>query len=186
MARSASGTEHPFATLTLAEIYLDQGFVDKALATAMSVLERDPSNQRAQAMVSFLRNLTDAAANQPQSDKKAGTPSIEQGVHLYRNSRHEGIFKWKLDPEELAASSKRAGIGCRLTVRLYRVSPGARGPVRRSRDFFIDTEIGSINLGPMPPGKAYVAAIGWLSPSGAFTAAGHTSLDETAFIDKEA
>jgi len=186
MARSASGTEHPFATLTLAEIYLDQGFLDKAHTTALSVLKKDPSNQKARAMVSFLQKLTDTATDKQQSDNEAGTPSIEQGVRLYRNLRNEGIFEWKLDPEELSASSRRAGMGCRLTVRLYRVSPGARGPVRRSRDFFIDGESGSINLGPMPPRKAYGAAIGWLSPSGGFTAVGHTSLDETVAVDESA
>jgi Tfp pilus assembly protein PilF len=51
-----SGDMHAIATMTLAELYAQQGLVGQAMATLKQVLLRDPSNERVQARLDELRS----------------------------------------------------------------------------------------------------------------------------------
>jgi lipopolysaccharide biosynthesis regulator YciM len=67
---------------TLAEIYLDQGFVDKAVEVYQEIVQRDPSNEKATQRLTELRER-----EAPSETVAAHRREVEQAI-----SRLEGFL----------------------------------------------------------------------------------------------
>jgi len=176
MARRKPNRPDPFATVAMAEIYLDQGRLKKALSTAKAVLKRDPGDLRAADLVSFLEPLSGDEAPSFRSTHEPGLAVA--GVRLSLDASDQASLAWNLDSETLSVSRSRAGAGSRMAARLFWISKGTRGPTRHTRDYLIEEEQGFLSLGPLPRTRRYGAAIGWLSPRGSFTAAAHAFMED--------
>jgi tetratricopeptide (TPR) repeat protein len=91
-----SGADADLSSSTLAELYFNQGFADKALAVYRQLLQREPGNERARARVTEIetleRELRAEEARSPEADKGgAGDPATTRRQAIERTiARLEG------------------------------------------------------------------------------------------------
>ena len=96
-ARSVpSGADADLSSSTLAELYFNQGFADKALAVYRQLLQREPGNERARARVTEIekleRELRAEEARSPEADRgSASDPATSRRQAIERTiARLEG------------------------------------------------------------------------------------------------
>jgi len=77
-----------FATETMAELYLQQGFPDRALAIYRELAARDPDNVSLQERIAELTDTEDAAPAPAPGGKSARTAREFFGVLAYRHAPH--------------------------------------------------------------------------------------------------
>ena len=93
-----SRVEPDLSSSTLAELYFNQGFTDKALAVYQQLLQREPGNERARARVAEIegleRHLRAEEARGPEADQ-GGTqdPAVARRQAIERTiARLEGLL----------------------------------------------------------------------------------------------
>lgn len=108
----ADGLPAPtLSSSTLAELYFNQGFLEKAVEVYRQLLEREPSNERARARLTELealeRHLQAAAAPGPPSPAPPGAPAPAAGEADVRRRRREAIQRTIARLEGLLAAVRR-------------------------------------------------------------------------------
>ena len=92
-----------FATETMAELYLQQGFPDRALAIYRELAARDPDNASLQERIAELTETEDAAPAPAPSGKSARTAREFFGVLAYRRAPHAETLEAAPETESVHA-----------------------------------------------------------------------------------
>jgi len=108
VAEAAVGGEAPpLSSSTLAELYLRQGFADKAIEVYQQLLQREPGNEQARARVMELSTrLAAGAPALPPPDAPAAIPPLDARQEE-RAGRRRDIERTIARLEELLATVRR-------------------------------------------------------------------------------
>ena len=109
-APASAVAEHPpaaeppaLSSSTLAELYLRQGFVDKAIEVYQQLVQREPGNEQARLRLAELSAQLPSSAS---SSSVASAPPVD-AVQDERAARRRGIERTIMRLEELLATVRR-------------------------------------------------------------------------------
>ena len=201
-------------TVTLAEIYATQGHTKKAVDTLHQVLEREPEHAAAKSLLEKLESPSYApvAASLPEEkdDERVGYEVVAEGATVKPDEPSRMLdadplppkydvdecvailvdpatiyVYWEVRDDTLAAMQKREGPG-QLTLRILVIVPTWDGPRTYTRDIDVGTSLGDWFVRDLPKDAIVRAAIGWLTPQGAFLSAAHSQTAQPAPRDRAA
>ncbi|HEY1958357.1 MAG TPA: DUF4912 domain-containing protein [Polyangiaceae bacterium] len=201
-------------TVTLAEIYATQGHTKKAVDTLHQVLEREPDHAAAKSLLEKLASPSYAPKTAPlpeeTDDERVGYEVVAEGettkpseparmldadplppkydvdecVAILVDPATIYVY-WEVRDDTLAAIQKREGQG-QLTLRVLVIVPTWDGPRTYTRDIDVGVSFGDWFVRDLPNDAIIRAAIGWLTPQGAFLSAAHSQTAHPAPRDRAA
>jgi hypothetical protein len=166
----------PLATVALAEIYIGQGHIKRALDVLKVVLEREPEH-------AYARQLRDRVIEQGATlIEQASSPNSErqddtEGAEHVEVTAHPGVPKvdsvrvqvepiggyliqWSLRARSFAAVRARMPEG-RLVLRLLEVQGTWAGPSVRTKDLEIEALSGHVTVTSVEASAELCVALGW-------------------------
>ena len=201
-------------TVTLAEIYATQGHTKKAVETLHQVLEREPEHAAAKTLLDKLQSPAYVASTpslpEEKEDDRVGYEVVAEGETVAPGEPSRMLdadplppkydvdecvaitvdpatlyVYWEVRDETLAALQKREGAGT-LTLRVLVIVPTWDGPRTYTRDIDVRSTLGDWFVRELPKDAIVRAAIGWLTPQGAFLSAAHSFTAQPAPRDRAA
>lgn len=189
----------PVPTVTLAEIYAAQGHRERAVATLRAVLERDPANPTAEALLAQLEDskfpLPEPIA--PEADEPLGSSDtgekaddvsepasmldadqplperydVDECVAMPVDPTTLYVY-WEMREDTLALLRKKFGDGT-IALHVLVITPTWDGPKSRAWDIDVHGALGDWFVRDLPTGAVVRVAVGWRGPQG-FVPAAHT------------
>jgi hypothetical protein len=163
-------------TVTLAEIYASQGHKKRAIETLRRVLEGEPDQVEARALLAKLEAVDYVAPPPPlppeTEEPPPAPPPSEPSVSTEADTcvaipEDEGLsVTWTLTPES-------ARIEAFFFVRIVVVTPSWEGPTLETRDIACDSAAGSLKIAGLPEQVVVRVAIGWFD-QGTFVPIAHS------------
>ena len=195
----------PVPTVTLAEIYATQGHKEKAVDTLSLVLEREPDHASAKALLAKLQapEYVSTPVLPPEEDERVGYEvtttkepkepasmldaeplppkyDVDECVALSVDPATLFVY-WEIRDDTWSRLVKQDGS---LTLRVLVIVPTWDGPRTFTRDIEVQAQLGDWFVRDLPKDAIVRAAIGWLSPSGAFLSAAHSPIAQPAPRDR--
>jgi hypothetical protein len=198
----------PVPTVTLAEIYATQGHKQKAIDTLTQVLDREPDHLAAKGLLTKLQAGAFAATpplpeeeddrvgyevatttTQPteptrmlDADPLPPKYDVDECIALAVDPATLFVY-WEVRDDTYVRLVKSEGA---LTLRVLVIVPTWDGPRTYTRDITVQAQLGDWFVRDLPKDAIVRAAIGWLSPTGAFLSAAHSSIAQPAPRDRAA
>ena len=198
----------PVPTVTLAEIYATQGHKQKAIDDVLrQVLASEPEHLAAKGLLTKLEQTAapDAPAMAPE-DERAGYEvattteepaeparmldadplppkyDVDECIALAVDPATLYVY-WEVRDDTYARLVKNEGA---LTLRVLVIVPTWDGPRTYTRDIEVHAQLGDWFVRDLPKDAIVRAAVGWLSPTGAFLSAAHSTIAQPAPRDRAA
>jgi hypothetical protein len=196
----------PVPTVTLAEIYATQGHKQKAIDTLQQVLGREPDHAAAKGLLSKLESpafvsepvlppepddlvveqledrvgyevvTSTTAPKEParmlDADPLPPKYDVDECIALAVDPATLYVY-WEVRDDTYARLVKNEGA---LTLRVLVIVPTWDGPRTFTRDIEVQAALGDWFVRDLPKDAIVRAAIGWLSPAGAFLSAAHSTI----------
>jgi hypothetical protein len=169
-------------TVTLAEIYVTQGYRDRAMETLGAVLTREPDHAAARLLLDRLRD--DAFTVPPprmaperESVSPANGQTADDCIAIPHDSRALYVY-WELR-EGTLQGVRAAHPDGGISLRLFVVVPTWDGPRSSFQDYNVSGIHGDLFVHELPPGCVVRAAIGW-KENDAFVPFAHSPALDTA------
>ena len=156
--------QQPFATATIAQIYLQQGKLEQAKAMFERLLRDDPNDERLKA------GLREADRRLASDDER---PSLSTESVMLKLAEGKPRCHWSLTPSAKERAERVLGSRGQLTLRLvgFPADPGLM-----PHDTPLKQETGALTLVP-PPGALLIAAsVGVLNQENRFVSIAHSDL----------